>query len=226
MAMKRAVLFGATGLVGRALLQHLLEDDTYGKVIAVVRNELPFTHPRLQTVVIDFGQLGDCRQFLEGADIFCCLGTTMKKAGSREAFRTVDYQYPLEIARLAKEEGASQFLIITAIGANSRSVFFYNRVKGELEEALRELALPSLHMFHPSLLLGPRQEHRRSEELGAKLSHSLSFLWIGPLRAYRPVTATDVAGAMHHIASLELAGAHTYESRELPQLAVAGKRTS
>ncbi|UED76138.1 NAD(P)H-binding protein [Brevibacillus sp. DP1.3A] len=90
--MKRAVLFGATGLVGRALLQLLLEDDAYGKVIAVVRNELPFTHPRLQTVVIDFRQLGDCRPFLEGADIYCCLGTTMKKAGSREAFRKVDYQ--------------------------------------------------------------------------------------------------------------------------------------
>lgn len=226
MAMKRAVLFGATGLVGRALLQHLLEDEAYEKVVAVVRNELSFTHPRLQTVVIDFRQLGDCREFLEGADIFCCLGTTMKKAGSREAFRKVDYQYPLEIARLAKEEGASQFLIITAIGANSRSVFFYNRVKGELEEALRELALPSLHMFHPSLLLGSRQEHRRSEELGAKLSQSLSFLWVGPLRAYQPVTATDVAGAMRYIASRGLAGAHEYESRELPQLAAAGKRTS
>ncbi|MGG4443181.1 NAD-dependent epimerase/dehydratase family protein [Brevibacillus fortis] len=137
MAMKRAVLFGATGLVGRALLQHLLEDEAYEKVVAVVRNELSFTH---------------------------------------EAFRKVDYQYPLEIARLAKEEGASQFLIITAIGA--------------------------------------------------KLSQSLSFLWVGPLRAYQPVTATDVAGAMRYIASRGLAGAHEYESRELPQLAAAGKRTS
>ncbi|MFS0553535.1 NAD(P)H-binding protein [Brevibacillus sp. 179-C9.3 HS] len=224
--MKRAVLFGATGLVGSELLRLLLEDEAYGQIIAVVRSELSIVHPRLQTVVMDFHQLGDCRVFLEGADVFCCLGTTMKKAGSREAFRKVDYQYPLEIARLAKEEGASQFLIITAIGANSRSVFFYNRVKGELEEALHELKLSCLHIFRPSLLLGPRQENRRSEELGAKLSQSLSFLWIGPLRAYQPVTAADVAGAMHYIASLGLRDTHEHESRDLSQLAAARKKTS
>lgn len=223
---KRAVLYGATGLVGGELLRLLLEDEAYDEVVAVVRSEIPINHARLRIIVIDYRHLADCRPYLAGADVFCCLGTTMKKAGSHEAFRTVDYKYPLEIARLAAEERASQFLIITAIGANSRSAFFYNRVKGELEEALHELPLPGLHIFRPSLLLGPRQELRRGEAFGAKLSQSLSFLWLGPLRAYQPVSASDVAKAMHHIAAQGQTGTYVHASSELSKLAAAGKKTS
>lgn len=147
----------------------------------------------------------------------------MKKAGSRAAFREVDYTYPLEIARLSSLANARQFLIITAMGADSDSSFFYNRVKGDLENALQQLQLPALHIFRPSLLLGNRQEYRRGEAFGARLSPLLVHLMIGPLRVYRPVQASDVAAAMLHVSLQEIDGNHVYPSDEISRLAQISK---
>lgn len=224
--MRRAVIFGASGLVGKELLRLLLAEETYTEVISFGRSKLAIQHPRLDTRAVDFLLLDECRDSLQDADVFCCLGTTMKKAGSRDAFRQVDYDYPLEIARMCKEAGARQFLIITALGSDSRSTFFYNRVKGELEEALLKLQLPSSHVFRPSLLLGNRQEYRRGEKLGAWLSRFLSPLWIGPLRPYRPIAASDVAKAMLWVALEKQPDHHVHVSKELTRLAAIGKQTS
>lgn len=221
--MKRAVLFGASGLVGKALLHLLLAKKDYTEVVAFGRSTLAIDHPRFQSRTIDFHHLEACKEWLSGSDVFCCLGTTMKKAGSRAAFREVDYTYPLEIARLSSLANARQFLIITAMGADSDSSFFYNRVKGDLENALQQLQLPALHIFRPSLLLGNRQEYRRGEAFGARLSPLLVHLMIGPLRVYRPVQASDVAAAMLHVSLQEIDGNHVYPSDEISRLAQISK---
>ncbi|KQL46139.1 hypothetical protein AN963_14220 [Brevibacillus choshinensis] len=217
--MKRAVLFGASGLVGNTLLHLLLAEEVYSDIIAFGRSALAIDHPRLHFRTIDFHHLEECQEWLSGSDVFCCLGTTMKKAGSREAFREVDYTYPLEIARLSSLAGARQFLIITAMGADSHSSFFYNRVKGDLENALQQLRLPALHIFRPSLLLGNRQEYRRGEAFGARISPLLTHLMIGPFRVFRPVQANDVAAAMIHVSRQEIDGNHIYPSDEISRLA-------
>lgn len=221
--MKRAVLFGASGLVGSALLLLLLQDDSYTEIVSFGRRALDIEHPRLISRTISFSNLGEYQEWLPKSDVFCCLGTTIKTAGSREAFRLVDHTYPLEIARLSLAAGASQFLVITAMGADSSSSFFYNRVKGELEHDLKQLSLPALHIFRPSLLLGDRREHRLAESFAARLAPLLTPLLIGPFRTYRPVQAADVAKAMLYAARKDDGGQHVYPSDKIALLAAASK---
>ena len=128
--------------------------------------------------------------------IVCCLGTTIKKAGSQQQFRKVDLGYPLKAAELGRSQGARAFILMSAIGASSSSTIFYNRVKGELEDSLRELSYPYLSIYHPSLLLGDRREHRTAEALGIKAMPLVNRLLIGPLDKYRGIEAKTVASAM------------------------------
>jgi uncharacterized protein YbjT (DUF2867 family) len=219
MGNKTALVLGSTGLVGRELTRILLEDVRYGKIITLVRRKTGQQHPKLEEHVVDFERLADHKDLFAVHDVFCCLGTTMKKAGSREAFRKVDLEYPLAAAKLAKEKGVEKFLVITAIGANRRSVFFYNRVKGELEESLKSLHLPSLIIFRPSLLLGERSEKRTGEDLAAALYRLTKPLFIGPLARYSPVEAETVALAMRNAAGLEQKGVRMIPSHEIRQMA-------
>jgi uncharacterized protein YbjT (DUF2867 family) len=217
---KTALLLGASGLVGGHGLQFLLENDSYGKVIVWLRKPLPLHHAKLQQDLIDFDRLDRHVDKLKGVhEVFCCLGTTIKKAGSQAAFRKVDFTYPLEIAKLAAQNGVQQFLIVTAMGANPNSSIFYNRVKGEIEAALSKLPLPGLQIFRPSLLLGERREFRRGERMGAGAFKLLSFLLIGPLRKYRAIEARDVAKAMIRMARRNLKGVTVFESGEIQKIA-------
>ncbi|WP_369426627.1 oxidoreductase [Paenibacillus ehimensis] len=179
---KQAIVAGSTGLVGRELVSLLLDHPAYDRVITLVRTSSGIRHPKLEQRVISFDRLADESAVgFEGADVFCALGTTIKKAKTREQFRKVDYGYPMELGRLASASGAAQFLIVTAIGADKQSVFFYSRVKGETEDGLRALGLPSLHIFRPSLLLGEREEVRFGERMAALLSRVAGFAMRGPL---------------------------------------------
>ncbi|MDZ7267754.1 MAG: NAD(P)H-binding protein [candidate division KSB1 bacterium] len=221
---KTALLLGASGLVGSHCLPLLLANDSYHRVITWVRRPLPDRHPRLQQEIVNFDDLEGSAASLRGVDeIFCCLGTTIRKAGSPAAFRRVDFTYPVAIARRAAQQGVKQFLIVTAMGANPRSAIFYNRVKGEVEQALQQLHLPGLHILRPSLLLGKRAEFRPAERLGIALFRLLSFAFLGPLRRYRAIAAADVAAAMVAIAQRGRTGVNVYESEELQEIAV-GKR--
>jgi uncharacterized protein YbjT (DUF2867 family) len=132
--MKTALLVGATGLIGDLLARQLVESPAYERVTVLTRKPLAWQHPRLQEIPFDFDRPNS--MLVRADDIFCCLGTTMKKAGSKEAFRKVDYQYPLDIARLGRQSGARQFAVVTAMGADTGSMFYYNRVKGEIERDL------------------------------------------------------------------------------------------
>ncbi|MBS4213586.1 MULTISPECIES: oxidoreductase [Neobacillus] len=214
---QKAVVAGATGLVGKELVHLLLINPAYTAVTLIVRRPTGIAHPKLQEKIVDFNRLEQSDVDLAGADVFCALGTTIKKAGSQKAFRLVDYEYPLALGRMAKAQGAKQFLIITSMGANPASRTFYIRVKGEVEKELLGLGLSALHIFRPSLLLGNREEFRFGERISAVLSSILSPLFLGTLKKYKPVHAETVAGAMIRIAQKGTSGIHVYESNQIVQ---------
>ena len=215
---RTALLLGATGLVGGELLTLLLADPEYWQVTVLVRRNLPRSHPKLVQRVVDFKDLPKAADAYRVDDVFCCLGTTIKKAGSQEAFRVVDYTYPLESAKLAARQGAGQYLLITALGADAKSSVFYNRVKGEVEEAIGKLPLKSLHIFRPSLLLGDRQESRTGEKIAVAVMKPLGFLLAGPLKKYRGIQARTVAQAMLRTAKRDVAGRHAYNSDVIQEM--------
>ncbi|USK68899.1 oxidoreductase [Peribacillus asahii] len=212
---RKALIVGATGLVGNELLRILLQSNTYENVKALVRKPISIKHPKLTQRLVDFNALEKYEEEFAVYDVFCCLGTTIKKAGSQEAFKKVDFEYPLKAAKLAKKKGANQFLIISAMGANSQSRIFYNRVKGVIEEALKQVQLPSLHIFRPSLLLGKRNEFRLGERFAEMVSPIFLPLLIGKLRKYKPIQAKDVAQAMYQIAKQNRKGEFVYESNQI-----------
>ena len=170
-----AVIVGATGLVGGHLLEQLLRDETFQQVITVGRRPTNQVHSKLRELIVpSMEQLSDFKSQLRGDVYFCCLGTTLKKAGSKEAFRKVDYRAIIDFALIAKEFDAKNFVLISAMGADSKSKIFYNQVKGEAENALLALAFKRLVIFRPALLVGDRQEHRALEGLALKTLKLLS----------------------------------------------------
>ncbi len=219
---RTAALLGATGLVGSSCLQHLLHDPSYNEVRAIARRPILLDHPKMRLIEADFDRLPGLGDTLGADDVFCCLGTTIKKAGTREAFRKVDFTYPVDAATLALERGARQFLLISSLGANPESRVFYNRVKGELEEAIGTLPFVAVHIFRPSMLLGDRVEFRPAEKVGAALMTSLSFLMTGKRRKYRPIEADVVARAMVYAAGQGKQGLHTYESDTIQEMGTHG----
>jgi uncharacterized protein YbjT (DUF2867 family) len=218
-----AWIVGATGLVGRTLLDLLLAEPRVEAVTAVVRRPVERAHPKLDLRVVDFD---DLERQLEGRRVthaFCCLGTTIKKAGSQEAFRHVDHDLPLAFGRACAAASVRKLLIVTALGADPQSKIFYNRVKGEVEADLRALGLRELHVLRPSLLLGERAERRPAEAFGMALARPLGMLMVGPLARYRAIEGADVARAMLTLALDETPGAPVtiHESDTIPRLAQA-----
>ncbi|AHI28333.1 nucleoside-diphosphate sugar epimerase [Marinobacter similis] len=192
----KVMVLGATGLTGAAVVEKLLERPEVTSVIAPVRRRVGSEHSKLIQQQVDFDDLQASADLFAVDAIVCCLGTTIKKAGSREQFRAVDFGYSLEAARLGRAAGARAFILMSAIGASSDSTIFYNRVKGELEDAVRELSYPYLSVYHPSLLLGERQEQRTAEGVGIKLMPLVNRVLLGPLEKFRGVQASTVAQAM------------------------------
>jgi uncharacterized protein YbjT (DUF2867 family) len=209
-----AILAGATGLVGGECLRQLLASPRYERVIVVTRRELGAAarHDKLREVVVEFDRLGDAKARLRGDHVFCALGTTIRKAGSQAKFRAVDYEYPLRLARLALQNGARHFSVVSALGASRSSPFFYSRVKGEVEEGLRQMGWPSLGIFRPSVIAGERAESRPLERVSEHLLRFAPATW-------RPVPARDIAGAMIAVALREPPGVTVIESREISGVA-------
>ncbi len=219
MSARRALLVGATGLVGETCLDMLLEDPAYERVVVFVRRPLGRGHAKLEQHVTDFDHLDDFSGMFEGDDLFCCLGTTIKKAGSREAFRRVDYEYVLKVARLASRAGVRQLLVISAYGADENSRFFYNRTKGLMEKAISEFDFAGIGIFRPSLLLGKRREFRAGEESGKALARLFSFALVGPLARHKPIEARAVAAAMIGAARSGISGVQVFEAAQMRDMA-------
>ncbi len=209
---KVALLAGSTGLIGNQLLELLLADSHYSKVVALSRKPLAIKNPKLENIVLEVEQLE--KHQLKADDVFCCLGTTMKQAGSKTAFRKVDFDYPLQVAKILKANEAQQFFLVSALGANKNSSIFYNQVKGEVEEAITSVGFRVLHIFRPSLLLGPRKDQRSGEE-AAKVFYRI-FGFLIP-KKYQGLESIKVARAMQALAKKELTGVFVYESNVLQE---------
>ncbi len=220
---KSALLVGATGLVGQACLERLLDSPVYDRVTVFARRPLLYEDPKLRVHVVDFERLEEQGHCLVADDIYCCLGTTMQKAKTKEKFRRVDYDYPLALAELAEKKGAKHFLLISSLGADSESIFFYLRVKGELEEKLKEMGFKSLSLLQPSLLLGDRQESRLGEKYAMTFGRMLKPVLLGPLSKYGGIEAKDVAHAMVRLGEEGKIGVRTFVSESLAEIAL-GKR--
>ncbi|GAB3637650.1 oxidoreductase [Hymenobacter arcticus] len=212
---KTALLAGATGLIGSALLPLLLASDRYAKVIVVGRRPVATQHPKLTQVVVELGALEAERLRLIADDVFCCLGTTIKQAGSREAFYKVDFLYVVQLAALTAANFAAQFLVVSSLGADASSRVYYSRVKGEMEEAVRQTPFRAIHIFRPSLLLGDRAQPRLGERLGAAVLALVRPLLRGGWRKYRPVAAATVAQAMLRAAQDDGGGVRIHNSDAL-----------
>jgi len=189
--MKTALVVGATGLVGRYLVDELLEHGTFDRVVIWVRKPIDLQHPILHQKMIDFEQIGPVD--IEVHSVYCCLGTTIRKAGRKDVFRRVDLEFPLQVAQLALEAGAHAYGIVTSMGADPLSKFFYNQIKGEVEKELAALGYNRLLILRPSMLLGERTESRWGETIGKLFMQLFSFLI--PLN-YKAVHARKVARAM------------------------------
>lgn len=208
---KNALITGATGLVGSHLQQQLITNHHYQKIYSIQRRKTDTSHVKVEEIVANLEDLSA----VDLPDIhaaFCCLGTTMKQAGSKEKFKKVDFEMVINTARKAKESGASVFCVISAMGANSGSSIFYNQVKGEMEEALEEFDFDALHIFRPSILVGDRQEFRLGENLGIFFAKLLDPLMKGPLQKYRASSAQKVAHLMEEKSLIPENGLFVWEA--------------
>jgi uncharacterized protein YbjT (DUF2867 family) len=214
-----AVLLGASGLVGGFCLQTLLADTNHARIVLLNRRDLAVVADlRLVQKTVSFDNLS-VSDFAGADDIFCALGTTIHKAGSQEAFQRVDRDYPLAAARLAREAGARQFLLVSSVGADPGSKNFYLRTKGELEQEIARLGFDALHIFRPSLLLGTRAEFRRGERVVQMVAPVLNVAMVGGLRRYRAIAAATVGRAMVAASKTENNGITIHQYDEIVRLA-------
>jgi uncharacterized protein YbjT (DUF2867 family) len=218
MPRRTALIAGATGLVGSLCLKQLLDDPAYTQVIAILRRPAPESHSKLTQKIVDFDNLNQLAP-IAADDAFCAIGTTIRKAGSQEAFRKIDFGYPKAFAEFALAGGAQQFALVSSVGANARSRNFYIRTKGELEEAINAPPFKSVHIFRPSFLMGARTEQRAGEGIAIALSKVLQFAFVGKLSQYRPILASTVATAMIATVETGIPGRHIYHFGEMQALA-------
>ncbi len=215
MEKRNALIAGATGLVGSSLLRQLLADDQYDKVIVITRKPLDISHTKLVQQQIDFDKIESLEIGFQIDDVFCALGTTIKTAGSQDAFYKVDFTYVVNLGKWCEGKGVKRFLIVSAMGANAKSGIFYNRVKGEMETAVSQLNIPQKQVFRPSLLMGNRTEKRGGEKIAQAVMRGLGFLFAGPLLKYKGIHADMVAKAMIKAAKSDSTGFKIIESGEM-----------
>jgi uncharacterized protein YbjT (DUF2867 family) len=217
MGKRTAILFGATGLVGSQLLEILIKEEEYTKIIVFSRRPVKSESPKVQAILTEFVDVKPLEGYFKGSDIFCCLGTTIKKAKSKESFRQVDFDLPVVLASIASRKPVNRFMVISSIGANAESRNFYLRTKGEMEQAVRGILGEKVFIVRPSMLLGKRNETRFGEILGKWGMALLSPVLIGKLARYKGIEASGVARAMVWLA-LHETGSQIIESDQLQKL--------
>jgi len=215
---KTALIIGSTGLIGSELLNLLLDSNDYLKVITFVKRDTGIKHPKLTQHIIDFDKPETYKDLVVGDDFFCTIGTTIKKAGSKEAFRKVDFEYPRQFASFALQNKVKQFLIISSLGADAKSGNFYLKTKGEIQDFLKDCSFENVAVLQPSLLLGNRTEFRLGEKVGAFFMKTFSFLFLGNLKKYKPIEGKTVAKAFFKIAQTNNKGFKIYESDVIQEI--------
>lgn len=192
--MKTAIIFGVTGLTGKALLQNIVEDDRYSKIYIVTRRPCGFIHPKVEEILFNYKDFKEMPS-IKADHVFCCLGTTIKKAGSKEAQQIIDRDYPIEIAKYAHTLGAEKMVTVSSIGADAKSSNFYLRTKGEMEEGVK-LNFKHSVFVRPSFLLGNREEMRIGEKIGIALFSIINPLLFGSLSKYKGIQVSQLSKAM------------------------------
>ena len=212
-----ATLVGATGLIGSYLLEELLNDPYFATVRILIRRPLDITHSKLEKKIVDFNDSDSLLVALSNSDVlFCTIGSTMKKVkGDKEAYRKIDFDIPVKLARFCKMTGCEKFILVSSAGANSKSRNFYQRLKEETEEAVKSVGLKTVHIMRPSLLLGERKEFRLGENIGKAVMTSLSFLMP---EKYKAIQGKDVAKVMIALGKKNDEGIFVHENLEIRDL--------
>ena len=213
--MKKAILFGASGFIGGYLLDELLNDGEYEKVVIVVRKDLQVRHPKLETILGDYHSLPGLKGNLVADEIFIALGTTQKNTPDQHEYYQIDHDYPVLAAKIAKENGAKSVFVVTAVGANANSRIFYVRTKGEIERDIIALDFEHTHIFRPSMLMGSRKEHRPSEKALIRIWSVINRIFIGKLNRYRGIDGAAVAKDMINAAKNQSEKVKIYQWKEM-----------
>ena len=214
---KIACLAGASGLIGSYLLQELLNDPFFETVRILIRKPMDIAHPKLEKKIVDFSDSDSLLVALSNSDaVFCSIGTTMKKMkGDKDTYRKIDFDIPVKLARFCKMTGCEKFILVSSLGANSKSYNFYQKLKGETDEAIKESGVKTIHIMRPSILLGDRKESRIGEDIGKAVMTALSFLI--PVK-YKPTHAKDVAKAMLALTKQNEEGYFIHENKDIFKL--------
>lgn len=217
--LKKAIIVGASGLIGNELLNILLQHSYYNEILVLVRKELPMNHPKLIQLVVDFENLDKWSAAITGDVLFCCLGTTKAKSPDLKEYRRIDHDYPVKLGRIAKKNDIDQFHFISAIGANAGSSSFYLKLKGDTEAELESLRLKSLQIYRPSLLTGNRKEKRLAEKVFTIVMKVVNPLLLGSFKKFRSIPATVVAMAMFKQSLKNEVGVFVHPTDKIKQLA-------
>ncbi|TWR24334.1 NAD-dependent epimerase/dehydratase family protein [Mucilaginibacter achroorhodeus] len=192
----KAIIAGASGLIGSKLLEILLQKAQYSEVLVLVRKELPVSHPKLVQLVINFDELDKHAAAITGHVVFSCLGTTKAQTPDKNEYRKIDHDYPVKLAQLARQNGVKHFHLISAVGANENSSNSYLKLKGEVERDVEKVGLPVLHIYRPSMLVGERKDRRIAETIINGLFKVIDPLLVGGLKKYQSIKAPQLAWAM------------------------------
>ncbi len=220
MSGKTAAIIGVTGMTGSYLREELLNDRYYETIRVIVRRPFTKTDPRIEVKLVDFNDYESLKLAIDGSDaLFCNIGTTQKNVkGNKDLYRKVDFDIPVKAARACKETGCNKFIIITAVGADSKSNNFYLKLKGEVEDALTISGVNMVHIMQPSMLIGNRQEKRIGEQIGIPLMKAFSFLLTRSRRKYKLIHGRDVARAMMNASKKDEPGIFLYTYDDIKAL--------
>jgi uncharacterized protein YbjT (DUF2867 family) len=215
----KAIIAGASGLIGGLLLDILLRQPEYDEVLILVRKELPVKHKKLTQMVIDFDKLDHYADQITGHAVFCCLGSTRKKTPDLAVYRKIDHDYPLQLAEIAVKNSMDQYHLVSALGANSASSNFYTKMKGETEDDIKKVGAPCLHIYEPSFIAGDRKERRVVERVFLVIMKVINPLLFGSLKKYRSIPAITIARAMVKQSLIKQEGVFIHPSDKIKQIA-------
>lgn len=217
--LKKAIVVGASGLIGSKLVDILLQRAAYTEVLILVRKELAISHPKLVQLVIDFDNLDEHASAITGQAVFCCLGTTKAKTPDLKDYRKIDHDYPVKLAQMAFKNGVKQYHLVSAVGANAKSLSYYTKIKGETERDIEKIGFKTLHIYQPSLLTGNRKEKRALEKIAIAVMKVINPLLINGLQKYKSIAAATVALAMYKQSIKNEVGIFIHPSNKIKQLA-------
>lgn len=193
---KTAIILGATGLTGNILLKTLMIDQQYDKIKIFTRKPIRLENKKVTEILCNLLELDSYKENFFGDEVYCCIGTTTKKTPDKELYKKIDYGIPVSAAKLCKDNGIKTFAVMSSMGANANSPIFYNRTKGEMEQAVLEQNIKNTYVLRPSMIGGNRNEFRITEKIGSILMKGLNPIFIGTLRKYRIIDADIIANAM------------------------------